>query len=1218
MKPRQHTLFTGTPRSPFPNTLCRWLATMPLLAVVLMLLPSAAAAQSDEPEQDALYIYRNDGCFNAFFYADIDRIEYSRVDTSGVERDEYVTQEVYALDTVFRIPISAIDSVGFVTPKTRYRSDVAATDASELWSYVVSSDSATWFVLDGAPAYLVPRIGDKIVTTRSRDYLPHGFYGRVTGIVPQGSMVLVQCEIPPLTELFEEWVCKTGRKGTAHIETTVNTDRHGKKLAAPRRLSEQSMIDDAFPLDPDEFYIDLTDWGWQFTPEVAGMGTAQLKFGTQPVVYLRAFAMTRLELALNVDVNMRVEKTHYFDLKVSGSISGQKDIPCSKKYIWIQDTPFSLEIEAGFSFSLGCENNFEFHKKYVESIYGAMQYNQSFYDYNPIPEETGWVHASHHDVLQEESKTFKGTVSATFGPYAGIWLGLMKREIGSVGLRVDAGLKLSASLDLQFKDYLFSAFPALLPAYMLTSPTALYDALNRDASVSAGLFATGKIEGNIGRWKKEAKLMDLDAKLAKWEGGIVPKFSQLDLYFDEDTDIPNASVFIGRRTLWRQPVGFAAYYTKSGKRLGSVWYSHEYDGNPNDLNFASQDYKLELPKFGGGKAVRVFPTVRLKPFNAEILASPYGDYTIPAKCEAKPEELEIDSKAQPCVVTFTDNLDRNEDTYEREVKVRYVRDDDDPEEEWIDAGYWDGNDYHFHVAANTTSSLRMCFIAVTTKNANSSVVTYAETMVTQNADDTANDVSVEPTELEYEAAGGTQRVKVNWGEYNRYGATVRSEGASWVTVAAADGYISITTKPNTSSEPRQCYVDCRVYMAGAPESEWVKMPVLVKQKGATVEPDPDPVEPGNADFKSIVFWTTAYTKASGVTSDALTEVDLTFNFRPEYSTYKVTQNGNITHIECRGREQKGTAIVTDNSATLSFDIDNSTRTVKNLAFSFEGQQQQKYTIWGETANTTTTTHGQLTLGDFPFQTFASTYKEAKYTLAQGLAFNSWSVTQETNATYSDPDMEPYYEQMTFNYTPDQRNYAWLIINYAKKEPEQQNGWPDEAVMNSLKNAGMPIHTGDTPPTVSGTYSLSPLALVANGMGDGGDISGYDALIMNFSGQQDNKLKYNFYLVYEGQHSQTIGENTAVISGDGTAFSMSIPDGDMATIISGELHDGQITNLYYASTSMTDPSEHIIIKDADSNSPATFWAPGSFGVRSALPRRGLMRNASPWETDANVK
>ena len=53
--------------------------TLYILATILGLLNIQPA--NGQEAQDALYIFRNDGGFNAFFYADIDRIEYSKIDT---------------------------------------------------------------------------------------------------------------------------------------------------------------------------------------------------------------------------------------------------------------------------------------------------------------------------------------------------------------------------------------------------------------------------------------------------------------------------------------------------------------------------------------------------------------------------------------------------------------------------------------------------------------------------------------------------------------------------------------------------------------------------------------------------------------------------------------------------------------------------------------------------------------------------------------------------------------------------------------------------------------------------------------------------------------------------------------------------------------------------------------------------------------------------------
>ena len=135
-----------------------------LLLYVLTALLSVLSLQSAEAQQrqDALYIFRNDGQFNAFFYGDIERIEYSRVDTFGIKRHDYVVQEIYALDSVYRIPLSAIDSVSFVTPENKIRSDVVMPDPS-IADYIVASDSVSWIRLAAnTPKEMIPKEGEKI------------------------------------------------------------------------------------------------------------------------------------------------------------------------------------------------------------------------------------------------------------------------------------------------------------------------------------------------------------------------------------------------------------------------------------------------------------------------------------------------------------------------------------------------------------------------------------------------------------------------------------------------------------------------------------------------------------------------------------------------------------------------------------------------------------------------------------------------------------------------------------------------------------------------------------------------------------------------------------------------------------------------------------------------------------------------------------------------
>ena len=180
--------------------------TLCILTAVLALFSIQPAAAQEV--QDALYIFRNDGGFNAFFYADIDRIEYSKIDTLGVEQSDYVVQEVYALDSCFRIPISAIDSVAFVTPETKYKTDVNLIDKS-ISNYIVASDSSSWFRLSSStPSSLIPKKGDKMVIKDRSTYLPYGMGGIVDSVDNGSDGVTVTMGKTELSDIYDQLVLK--------------------------------------------------------------------------------------------------------------------------------------------------------------------------------------------------------------------------------------------------------------------------------------------------------------------------------------------------------------------------------------------------------------------------------------------------------------------------------------------------------------------------------------------------------------------------------------------------------------------------------------------------------------------------------------------------------------------------------------------------------------------------------------------------------------------------------------------------------------------------------------------------------------------------------------------------------------------------------------------------------------------------------------------------
>ena len=266
--------------------------------------------------QDALYIFRNDGGFNAFFFADIDSMRYSKVDTLGIEHDDYIVQEIFALDTIYRIPLDAIDSIAFVTPETKYKADVVRYDKT-LLDYIIASDSLFWFQLDPTtPVSMIPKVGDKILFEETNDLMPYSFAGRVTSVVQSADGYTVDTEEVELTDLFDQFVAKTA--------TGVMTDNGKAKARTQRKIDAN--IEETIHIDP---ITDTMNFTTSHSLGVDGLsmdGVFSLGYTFEPNVTVRAFCYVGATGA-----------TIYFDTRqgcaaslnwgLQGVITGHGDVP---------------------------------------------------------------------------------------------------------------------------------------------------------------------------------------------------------------------------------------------------------------------------------------------------------------------------------------------------------------------------------------------------------------------------------------------------------------------------------------------------------------------------------------------------------------------------------------------------------------------------------------------------------------------------------------------------------------------------------------------------------------------------------------------------------------------------------------------------------------------------------------------------------------------------
>ena len=165
----------------------------------------AVAASAPSGKQYALYNYRNDGDFNAWLNIDIDSITYSRIDTLGVEHDDIVVQEVWTPDSLYRIPLEAIDSIGFRAPAPVMRDGIFYLRDYHA-AHALSIDSLTLYFDKSIKNDSLPSIGQVVLSSTKKSPLEEGFAGRVIKVEQQSNSIKVECEMIAVGDVYKRLV----------------------------------------------------------------------------------------------------------------------------------------------------------------------------------------------------------------------------------------------------------------------------------------------------------------------------------------------------------------------------------------------------------------------------------------------------------------------------------------------------------------------------------------------------------------------------------------------------------------------------------------------------------------------------------------------------------------------------------------------------------------------------------------------------------------------------------------------------------------------------------------------------------------------------------------------------------------------------------------------------------------------------------------------------
>ena len=182
---------------------------------------------------DAVYVYQKDGNILSFMRSEISEFCYGFEDADGVTQEEPVMQWIVLGDSICKIPLVDIDSISFVTPETVYQPGVTRIEMG-LMDYVERSDSLTIYFAAETPASLLPKVGDKLVTTEMNDLFPAGF----AGVVSEVNGTVVTCEAVDLEDVFESYY---------DIVEAVSENEDEESPARRRSSSEMNVVEFTMP-----------------------------------------------------------------------------------------------------------------------------------------------------------------------------------------------------------------------------------------------------------------------------------------------------------------------------------------------------------------------------------------------------------------------------------------------------------------------------------------------------------------------------------------------------------------------------------------------------------------------------------------------------------------------------------------------------------------------------------------------------------------------------------------------------------------------------------------------------------------------------------------------------------------------------------------------------------------------------------------------------------
>lgn len=767
-------------------------------AVSLMLTLLAALPVMAQTENAAFYIYQNDGHFDGFFYDQVKKISYSKLDTTGVEHEGYVSQEIITVDSTYRFMLTAIDSVSFVQPEIKLNPNLRAMDElglSDYFDHIYEEGNVVKLYFKASlPTSLYPKEDEVLMGLDEEVYGHDGYFGKVASVATEDGFVV--CTMKPIdrwTDLFEQFITveQVGHNENGQLSRRIaglGDDALSRLLS--RRHSEED------PGDEGNYNFTFINWSGRLQYVDSLQATkSKISFGvdinfqadlnvTYKVTWERFFMKFTLNenFAIAPSLHLTWEKPKEWNPTIGFKFPGIK-FPAAVPVFESNPIPEGFvriggAIDVGLKFpnlQFPMAQSFVIDSDLPAYVDGGFTWGSGTDDNNVFSGDIfdmGDLSLSLSGFAQFGTKV---SFTVTTNRWIENWF------FASIGWEIYSGPKLEGEISLSSAGLMKNGAYGLMKDSRLEVSTL---------SVDTEAKALVLIGGDQNK-KKEVTFWSDNLKMGSVAWYMFPDFDDSSVSYDEDKATIEATVFPNRQTFWSVDVGIGLYDSEDN-RIYENFRGESY-GFTN--NYTEVKHSFNVEGLDPGKYT-VVPL--LKTF----------DIVLPVK--EKGVEVEVVGNVLK-IIQRKFNLGPEAAKPETAMISTAVKLDFDSSVDWLTAEAANDSTIVLNVTALDKETLVRAGIITVTGTFKDGSKQTVELTVMQSVSPDEPVMTLDPEELTVGAAAGSSTVRVNSNSDD----ITCERSVDWLTPNVSQGGIlTIATTTNASLEPREGIVTVKATLNG--------------------------------------------------------------------------------------------------------------------------------------------------------------------------------------------------------------------------------------------------------------------------------------------------------------------------------------------------------------------------------------------------------------------